>query len=72
MTRSDGSTSPSYAIGAAHALRDMALDAEHDGVALGPEPPVPAYPVMYLKGYRENYEHIPHRCTRECTEERTG
>jgi hypothetical protein len=63
--------SPSYAAGAADALRDMALEAEHDGVPLGPEPPNPAYPVMYMRGYMENYEHRPHTCSAQCARERT-
>lgn len=62
--------SPSYAIGAADALRDMALNAEHDGVPIGPEPPDPNYPRMYTYGYMENYEYIPHTCNARCAKER--
>lgn len=43
--------SPSYAMGRADGEADNAREA--DGVdPLGPIPPDPDYPVMYLKGYR--------------------
>jgi hypothetical protein len=58
--------SPNYAQGAADALEDMQLDAQHGGVALGPRPPNPAYPHMYMLGYNEHYEYCPHRCTAAC------
>jgi hypothetical protein len=58
--------SPSYAQGAADALEDMQLDAQHGGVRLGARPPNPAYPRMYMLGYVENYVYCPHRCNSSC------
>ena len=61
--------SPNYALGAADALADMARVAEHGGVAVGPDVSQlrnPNYPAMYLKGYRENYEPVPHLCGITC------
>jgi hypothetical protein len=58
--------SPNYAQGAADALEDMELVAQHGGVALGARPNDPNYPVMYMKGYMEHYAPKPHRCTSAC------
>jgi hypothetical protein len=61
--------SPNYAQGAADALRDMELVAQHGGQPVGPVPPNPDYPVMYQKGYWEHYAPVPHRCTAACKRE---
>ena len=63
MTRDN---SPNYAAGAADALSDNARVAEHGGYALGPTPPNPDYPVMYMKGYQEHFAPIEHVCTDQC------
>jgi hypothetical protein len=60
--------SPNYAQGAADALEDMELAAQHDGIPLGIRPPDPNYPVMYMKGYMEHFAPKWHRCTSACRE----
>ena len=50
MTREN---SPAYAQGAADAVRDNELTA-HGETPIGPQPPNPKYPLMYLRGYQEH------------------
>ena len=42
-----------YARGAADALRDNELT-EAGETPIGPQPPDPKYPVMYMRGYQEH------------------
>ena len=42
--------SPMYVYGKKDAERDMALSKP-----IGPQPPNPDYPAMYMKGYMEHY-----------------
>ena len=45
--------SPSYAQGAADAMRDNEL-ADAKEIPIGPQPPNPKYPLMYMRGYQEH------------------
>ena len=44
--------SPMYALGREHGITDNQLEADGHEVN-GPQPPNPAYPVMYMRGYNE-------------------
>jgi len=37
---------------------------------IGPEPPFPDYPTMYMRGYMSTYVGEPHRCTNACRQRR--
>lgn len=64
-------TSQRYVDGAADALRDNDLVAQHNGCAIGPEVG-PGYPNnMYTYGYRENFAPVPHTCIDKCRKDDT-
>jgi hypothetical protein len=59
--------SPTYARGRLDGEADtMALSACPPGVASGPNPPFPAYPVMYMRGYGETFLPSPCACDGSC------
>lgn len=53
--------SPMFAQGCADARRDMELMGTCPGnPPLGPTPPYPDYPVMYMRGYERTFVPAPH------------
>ena len=60
--------SPSFKLGQADGRADRQLVETCPGVPpIGPQPPDPAYPVMYLRGYwRVMVGAEPHICVAEC------
>jgi hypothetical protein len=63
-------SSPMYDQGRADAeADDAAIGTCPPGVPLGPRPPYPAYPVMYLRGYEDTYIGVPHQCSSRCRED---
>lgn len=60
--------SPMFLVGWEDGERDAQRVAQCPPVpAVGPEPPYPAYPVMYNRGYEAGFEGaVPHICTEKC------
>ena len=64
MTREN---SPTYQQGLDDGASDSVLASScPPGAPLGPMPPFPAYPVMYLAGYRDAYQPVPCPCDGSC------
>ena len=66
--------SPMYAQGVADGEMDCEIVAScPPGVPLGPTPPNPAYPVMYLRGYEEAWAlACPHLGCARCERRQRG
>lgn len=63
--------SPTYAAGIEDGWRDEQRIKSCPAMPpVGPQPPFPAYPVMYLRGYQETYSGAPHVCTDRCRRSR--
>jgi hypothetical protein len=62
--------SPRYKDGTEDGLRDTALIMMCPPVdPVGPNPPDPAYPVMYTKGYEDNFHpELRHQPCKNCKE----
>jgi hypothetical protein len=59
--------SPTYRQGLEDGAADCALASScPPGTPLGPMPPFPAYPVMYMAGYGEAYNPAPCPCDGSC------
>ena len=60
--------SPMYKQGRTDGEADLLLVESCPSVpALGPCPPNPDYPVMYMRGYSEVFDTaVPHQCTESC------
>jgi len=60
--------SPMYALGVEHGCADTALIAScPPGEPLGAQPPDPAHPYMYERGYRAGFDPgMAHVCTERC------
>ena len=63
--------SPMFARGVEDGEADAQLVAScPPGIPIGPNPPEPAYPRMYLRGYERAFSAaVPHNCTANCWEE---
>jgi hypothetical protein len=62
--------SPMFALGCEDGAADTArISACPSQAAIGPRPPNPAYPVMYERGYRQEFHpEMAHRGCQNCKE----
>ena len=59
--------SPTFWLGYEHGERDEALINQcPPAEPVGPEPPFPDHPVMYMRGYMTTYHGNAHQCTGKC------
>lgn len=60
--------SPTFDHGVDDGLRDKdAVESCPMGFPVGPQPPFPAYPVMYLRGYHSAFDDaVPHGSCKKC------